>query len=404
MTEDRAYGPLAERQERWERHVSDERELRRAISLYSRSAASNRTAPGGCIIISAPMSLSRPVIIATPGLRITASSRFPITPTGVLATVFDVRAEMIHIDSLYIYAASINNYATTFVTLTGSSDVGRGSTACTVRDCRVYCDRLLVDASAGDSDVLVLEDNIQIGINAAHAGSVVIDSRFALVSGNILNSGASASITLSANAGDAAVYGNDLGGGAITSSASSGRNRFGENRNTGAKTYAATDLDADAYSVVMDEAVALAMRPRINFVGTGVTAVDDAANDRTNVTIPGVVGTTVETNIGATEKWTGKFTITDATITATSKVLCWQAPGPYTGKGTRADEAELQPVSVIAVEPAAGSAIVKWQTPPMVVDVPLLTTGIIGTNRDPQTTARRLGVVRGNVKFSYLVL
>ena len=154
----------------------------------------------------------------------------------------------------------------------------------------------------------------------------------------------------------------------------------------------------------MDEAVALAMRPRINFVGTGVTAVDDAANDRTNVTIPGVVGTTVETNIGATEKWTGKFTITDVAITATSKVLCWQAPGPYTGKGTRADEAELQPVSVIAVEPAAGSAIVKWQTPPMVVDVPLLTTGIIGTNRDPQTTARRLGVVRGNVKFSYLVL
>ena len=128
---------------------------------------------------------------------------------------------------------------------------------------------------------------------------------------------------------------------------------------------------------------------------------------------PGASATTVETDIGATGKFTGKFTITDAAITSTSKVLCWQAPGPYTGKGTRADEAEMQPVSVIAVEPATGSAVVKWQTPPMVVESALVTrasplgggtSANNGTNRDRQTTAQRIGKVRGNVKFSYMVL
>lgn len=118
--------------------------------------------------------------------------------------------------------------------------------------------------------------------------------------------------------------------------------------------------------------------------------------------------TTVETNI-STAKFTGKFTITDATISGTSKVLCWQAPGPYTGKGARADEAEMQPVSVIAVEPSAGSAIVKWQTPPMVVEVGGMASGRANTSTanphlGASTTAYRRGKVRGNVKFSYMVL
>jgi hypothetical protein len=125
--------------------------------------------------------------------------------------------------------------------------------------------------------------------------------------------------------------------------------------------------------------------------------------------------TTVEVNLGAAPNayWTGKFTITDAGILATSKVLCWQAPGPYTGKGTRADEAEAAPVSVIAVEPASGSAVVKWQTPPMVILQPMAETGgqpasaIVPGLKDPQAIAngpaKRIGRVRGNVKFSYTV-
>jgi hypothetical protein len=129
--------------------------------------------------------------------------------------------------------------------------------------------------------------------------------------------------------------------------------------------------------------------------------------------------TTIEQNLGSTATWRGKFTITDAAIIATSKILAWQASGPYTGKGTMADEAELQPVSVIAVEPGTGSAVLKWQTPPMLAPKHEPTLGFYigvpgapGTNvvtnpRDAQAITKfvlqRRGLVRGNVKFNYLV-
>lgn len=125
--------------------------------------------------------------------------------------------------------------------------------------------------------------------------------------------------------------------------------------------------------------------------------------------------TTVEVDIGATAVFRGKFTITDAAITGTSKVLCWQAPGPYTGKGTLADEAEMQPVSVIAVEPATGSAVVKWQTPPMVALVRQTTSTnlraagatfdrLANQQAPEEYVPTRIGRVRGNVKFSYMVM
>jgi hypothetical protein len=125
-----------------------------------------------------------------------------------------------------------------------------------------------------------------------------------------------------------------------------------------------------------------------------------------------VSGTTVEVDLGSTPKFQGKFTITDAGISGTSKVLCWQAPGPYTGKGTRADEACMQPVNVVMVNPGSGSAEVCWETPPMLTVSPLLTNASplgggtaanSGTNRGPQFFAKRLGNVRGNVKFSYTI-
>ena len=73
----------------------------------------------------------------------------------------------------------------------------------------------------------------------------------------------------------------------------------------------------------------------------------------------------------------------------------------------------MQPVSVMMVNPGSGSAEVCWQTPPMVVESLLQTTASplgggtaanSGTNRQPQITAKRLGKIRGNVKFSYLIL
>lgn len=127
-----------------------------------------------------------------------------------------------------------------------------------------------------------------------------------------------------------------------------------------------------------------------------------------------VAGTTVEVDLGSTPKTSGRFTITDASISATSKVLVWQASGPYTGKGTLADEAAMQPVNIVAVASGSGSCTVWWETPPMVVVSPVVPDG----KRDAPSTAagfdprypnvqhqvHRIGKVKGNVKFSYAIL
>lgn len=119
--------------------------------------------------------------------------------------------------------------------------------------------------------------------------------------------------------------------------------------------------------------------------------------------------TTTEVNLGSTATWRGKFTITDAGISSTSKIQAWQAPGPYTNKGTLADEAEMMPVKVTAVFPATGSATVYWETPPIVVHravsldqgkTATLTDGTLGR---AVMEAVRLNKVRGNVKFSYFI-
>lgn len=132
----------------------------------------------------------------------------------------------------------------------------------------------------------------------------------------------------------------------------------------------------------------------------------------------GAAATVVEVNLGATPVTQGSFTITDAAISASSKVLIWQAPGPYTGKGTRADEAEMDEFPKMTVVPAAGSASVRWSSKLGLVGIPLGQQqsidigGSVGpsTNAVPQDSpgitvgTRVLGKVKGNVKFGYLVL
>ena len=91
----------------------------------------------------------------------------------------------------------------------------------------------------------------------------------------------------------------------------------------------------------------------------------------------GVGATEVEVSLGSAPgaRHSGRFTITDAAITATRKLQVWQAAGPYTNKGTRADEAEMDFVVCVA-KAAAGSATVYWHSPRF---------------------------VRGNFKFNYMI-
>jgi len=120
--------------------------------------------------------------------------------------------------------------------------------------------------------------------------------------------------------------------------------------------------------------------------------------------------TLIEKDLGSVPVFRGSFTITDAAISDSSKVLVWQAPGPYTGKGTLADEAELQPVQIVMVQTLNGSCVVKWQTPPMVSTDRISGNGRLNISTQNNQSwpdifnPKRLGKIRGNVKFLYLIL
>lgn len=91
----------------------------------------------------------------------------------------------------------------------------------------------------------------------------------------------------------------------------------------------------------------------------------------------GVTFIPVEINVGSTPKYSGKFSLTGLSgLTIGKPVLMQQAVGPYTNKGTLADEAEMDQLSISASVTAANTIVAYW------------------------ASARR---VRGNFKFNYLV-
>jgi len=78
---------------------------------------------------------------------------------------------------------------------------------------------------------------------------------------------------------------------------------------------------------------------------------------------PGKLIATAEINLGTIAVHSGKFTLTDTAIKSTSKLLVQLAPGPYTGKGTRADEAQMYAGITFAASPGSGQATVYWSAP-----------------------------------------
>lgn len=108
-------------------------------------------------------------------------------------------------------------------------------------------------------------------------------------------------------------------------------------------------------------------RPTVN--GTGVALVGEGA---------GLVLTTAEVNLvsAPNARTSGRFTITSSGLTTGKPVLVRQANGPYTGKGTRADEAEMDQIDVSGKVINATTIECFWNS----------------INR-----------VRGNFKFDYVV-
>lgn len=86
--------------------------------------------------------------------------------------------------------------------------------------------------------------------------------------------------------------------------------------------------------------------------------------------------TTVEKQLGSVPKMAGKFTIAGTGLTIGKPVSVMKAVGPYTGKGTRADEAEMDAITATGVVTSSTEITVYWNA------------------------ATR---VKGNVKFNYFV-
>lgn len=136
-------------------------------------------------------------------------------------------------------------------------------------------------------------------------------------------------------------------------------------------------------SVSKNSGATVGTRRRINFIegsNVSLTVFDDAGNEEVDVTIAsaGVTLSTVEKDLGSLPRNAGTFDITGLSgLTPAKPVLVQQAAGPYTGKGTLADEAEMDMVSATGYVVDATTIRVYWN---------LLTSFIVG-----------------NVKFNYTV-
>lgn len=106
---------------------------------------------------------------------------------------------------------------------------------------------------------------------------------------------------------------------------------------------------------------------------TGLSTIDSSTLGGGGSTI----FTTVEKNLGTVPRLQGEFTIAGAGFTVGRPVLIVQASGPYTGKGTRADEA-LDMAAANGYVLNASTIKVFWQA-----------------LRSP---------LKGNVKFNYAIL
>lgn len=155
-------------------------------------------------------------------------------------------------------------------------------------------------------------------------------------------------------------------------------------------------------------------------LGTGTpTATTVLRGDGTWGVVPSgaVDATTVEITI-ASLATRGSFTITDSAITTTRRVLVWQTSGPSTGRSSRADESEMDPIDVVSVVSGTGSATVVWETRGHVVANPAYpgspaapgtngaraNTSAVAASTTIRTQIERRGRVVGKYTFAYLVL
>lgn len=120
---------------------------------------------------------------------------------------------------------------------------------------------------------------------------------------------------------------------------------------------------------VYDEGVLQGNVTELDIVGSAYSVV--VTGDRatlTGVTGSGVfVVSTEEVDLGSTPRRSGRFDISGLSgLTPGNGVLIQQALGPYTGKGTQADEAEMDRILPVAKAASSSEIQVFWSSSTLV--------------------------------------
>ncbi len=118
---------------------------------------------------------------------------------------------------------------------------------------------------------------------------------------------------------------------------------------------------------IRDEGISLGRTQSLNFTGAGVSA---SGTNPTVINIPGGGAgsfslSSVEQDLGSLPLYSGTFDITGlAGLTLGNPVLVIQDAGPYTGKGTLEDEAEMDRLSLSGYVLSTTSIRVFWGVAP----------------------------------------
>ena len=240
----RAYGPWDTRQQRSVRFVYSEDDIRRALTFFKQATTTvdGQLFSGGAIVVAAPITVSRPIVIPTQcgGLTISSPARYAITPSGVVDTLFEVNGVHITIRDLYVRSRSTSKMFTAFIT-TGDDTANY----LRVLDNVVYADRLYVENATFNPNYCHIRGNTLTGISASFSAPVLIyGQRTSIIDNRLLTDGGGDAITLSTGARFCAVTYNILRGADITTSASDGQNTVKGNTHRGTITLHANDRPA----------------------------------------------------------------------------------------------------------------------------------------------------------------
>lgn len=230
------------------REVRTEDELRQALQppTAPTGLAGFLAGTGRRIVIAAPITLTSPIVIGPglPGTTIEAQGLLPIFPGAEAVDAFDIRAPLVTIRGLLLYADVERNrrFGRAFV-LTRDANT-QGPTQCRFRDCFVVGgNALLEDTTAGDANNGIIADCFFQPFAADVANDCVsLDSSDWGVDGNTLQpADTGVSFRLGVNGARARVVGNSINGGGIDTSASAGFSTISANTDAGTVNAAATD-------------------------------------------------------------------------------------------------------------------------------------------------------------------